>query len=131
VARFRASLSVYSDHLSLSEIVARLGPATRGHDRADSRPGGRSAWGQTFWSWESELGDSPPSLDQLVANVVSFVERNTEVLEALDSGITGKRIFCGVFVNEDPSSGAPGFALNAELLKRIAKLDIDLDVDIV
>lgn len=106
------------DHvIALAVTRGELMPRRLGHGWAINRHAGRSYQKAT------------DSMEELIADVVTFAEKHREARKRVGRPFDKKRIFCGVFLSDRPDP--PGFSINSDLLTRIGVLELDLDIDIV
>ncbi|GHH60822.1 DUF4279 domain-containing protein [Lentzea cavernae] len=125
---YKASLRVFSETLTLADLVASLGEPTRSYDVGDPvsprRPDGpRRA--VSHWALRSRAQPTSP-LDEHLSELVVFVEAHSREIEALRDKAEID-VFCGVFAGDDAQGG---FTLTADLMRRLAALGLDVGFDL-
>ncbi|MFS8105222.1 DUF4279 domain-containing protein [Lentzea alba] len=125
---YKASLRVYSEALTLADLVAALGESTDGHDIGDPvsrrRPDGALRAGAQ-WALTSSAQRTSP-LDEHVAELVAFIEARSREIDALGDKVQID-VFCGVFTGDDAQGG---FTLEADLMRRLSALNVDVVFDL-
>lgn len=121
--QFTASLTIYSDSLSLADISGPLGAPSEGGEKGHALSGRRTPLRHTYWSRRS----GPGPLDEQVLELVVFVEEHWAAIDQLRNSCS-MRIFCGVFTAHERNCG---FRLGEALLARLGAIDIALDVDVL
>jgi hypothetical protein len=118
-------------------VTRRLGPPTRGHSVGD--PMGRRAaprrWHNTVWLREGSGGNT--ALEPLIEELVSFAEGHAPALAELRAAGCRADVTCSIFPGTRSAPARTesatcifgcGMLLDAELLRRLAALDLDLDL---
>ncbi|WP_170166404.1 DUF4279 domain-containing protein [Lentzea atacamensis] len=119
---------MFSESLTLTELVAVLGEPTRGYDIGDlvspRRPDGPRRT-NAHWSLGSAALRTQP-LDEHVAELVTFVEAHSREFDALGDKVQID-VFCGVFTADDSQGG---FTLGSDLIRRLSALNLDIGFDL-
>jgi hypothetical protein len=128
---YTACIRVTSETLGLADIITRLGPPQEGgHDlrepRVRDRPE-RGAWGWTLWYHDSGV-PRDANLDEHVAALAAWAEQQRDVFGELRSAGAQVYLWCAIFT-ADGSTGRVT-SLSPRLLRRVAELDLRLDVDV-
>ena len=136
---FTATLRVASPTLPLDDVTRRLGPPTRGHSVGD--PMGRRAaprrWHNTVWLREGSGGNT--ALEPLSEELVSFAEGHAPALAELRAAGCRADVTCSIFPGTRSAPARTesatcifgcGVLLDAELLRRLAALDLDLEISV-
>jgi hypothetical protein len=121
---YTASLSVFSETITLRDLTAALGAPSQGYDRGEPvsrrKPDGPKRK-QAFWLLES-TGQRARPLEDQIAELVGAAEEHREAFDALTPR-PARRIFCGVFSGENAEGG---FILEPALLDLDLVLVFDL-----
>jgi hypothetical protein len=134
---FWASLRVVSSSLSLDEVTRRLGPPTRGHSIGD--PVGRVPRKFDNTVWQRKASGKDTALEPLVEEVVTFAEGHAEALKELREAGCRADVPCSIFpgTRQAPAREGSstyifgcGVVLAAALLRRLAALELDLDISV-
>jgi|tagenome__1003787_1003787.scaffolds.fasta_scaffold20442336_1 hypothetical protein len=128
---YTACVRVTSETLSLADIVARLGPPREGgHDLAEPRVKDRpdrGPWGWTLWYHDS--GEPREvNLDRHVAALAAWAEEHEGALGELRAAGAEVYLWCAIFTADESTGQVTSLA--PALLRRIAQLDLRLDVDV-
>jgi len=130
----RASFTVHSDSMTVSEISVMLGlEPTRSGDKGDLTPAGRSGrdvaperlrYQQTYWSL-TVVDDEPPEDDQTglsaLRALAAKLEPNVHLMSRMrDDGDTR------IWWSGDSDSVQGGFVLEADLIRSLAALNCDV-----
>lgn len=124
---YKASLRVFSDSMTATELTARLGEPSESYERGDpvsSRPGA-STRRRAMWRIESGL-DRSRTLDEHLLALADFVEERQEAFESIRDRCDID-IFCGIFSGDD---GQGGFVIQPSLSDRLARLRLPVAFDI-
>ena len=130
----RATFSVFSTSLTHQEISYRLGlQPTRTHTKGQPR-GARqtdgsidlsNVWKDSAWQLTSPLGR-----DCILAEHINWlldtIEPKADAINALRAECSPMRLFCG-FASH---GGQGGFTLDSNILGRISKLGLNLELDL-
>jgi hypothetical protein len=125
--RYKASLRVFSQTLTVAELTGALGEPTESHDRGDPvskhRPG-EAKYRNAMWRLGSALEETAP-LDQHISALLDYTDTNREGFVAISEQCEID-IFCGIFSGRDQG----GFTFEPELSRRLAEADLAVGFDI-
>ena len=121
-----ATLSVRSGKLSAKEI-ARILESEGSHQvekgsRVSMRPTITRVYDNSVWSLDSELGDSE-TVESHIEELLVFAEAKAEALESLSPDCDVE-----VWISFRTCDDQGGFTLDEQMLKRLAKLNIKMQV---
>jgi hypothetical protein len=125
----KASLRVFTGETDLEFVSRALGVKPnmqhlKGEPRSRRNPGS-SVFEQSVWIYESPLPDSS-ELHEHLAKLLELLESKQAAIDAVRDRIASMDIFC-MFSSENGQGSAE---LNANLLRRLADLRIDLLIDL-
>jgi hypothetical protein len=111
--------------MSAANVTARLGiEPTHSHDAGDQRPRGGAPFRHAMWSLSTE-SEGRGSLDEHLAMLLDRLESKRTILVEMAADGFKMDWFCFVSVE-----GNGGIVLEADLLRRLSALPIDLGLDI-
>jgi uncharacterized protein DUF4279 len=125
--RYDASLRVFSRSLTAAELTHALGRPSSSYDVGDPVSHRRPKAGkrkQALWLLESGLDESNP-LDQHITALLDFIDAHRKGFAAIRPQCESD-IFCGV----SSGGGQGGFALEPELVNRLADVGLAVVFDI-
>jgi hypothetical protein len=125
----KATLRVFTPESSLDFVSAALGvlPAQvhlKGEPRSKRNPQS-TVYEESVWLYDSELPDCS-ELHEHIDALLTLLERNADRVANIRQRITSMDIFC--MYSSDHGQGSA--ILQAELIRRLAKHDIDLIMDL-
>jgi len=128
-ARNMATLYIYSNVLSVKEIIDKLGiePSRsfeKGEPLSKRNPQKSKLRERSIWVLESDLEDED-YLGEHIDDLVSIIESKITNFEELVSDCE-IRISCGFFA-KDPDDKSAIF-LDSSLLKRLTKIPLDIEI---
>jgi hypothetical protein len=135
---FTATLRVISTTLPLDDVTHRLGPPTRGHSVGDPKKRApKLKWQHTVWLREASGDDT--ALEPLVEELVTFAESRAPALRELRAAGCRADVTCSIFPGTRQAPArlesatyifGCGVVLDAALLRRLAALDLDLEISV-
>jgi hypothetical protein len=133
---FTATLRVMSTTLPLDEVTHRLGPPTVGHSVGEPKKSVPGVWPHTVWLRKASGDDT--ALEPLVEQLVTFAESRASVLAELRAAGCRADVTCSIFPGTMSAPGIEsvvcvygcGVAFDAALLRRLAALDLDLEISV-
>lgn len=134
---FWASLRVVSSNLSLDDVTRWLGPPTSGHSVGDPMRRVPKKWHNTVWQRRASGDDT--ALEPLILETVTFAEGRAGELAELRAAGCRADVPCSIFpgTRQAPAKDGTstyvfgcGVALDAALLRRLAALELDLDISV-
>jgi len=132
---YSVSFRIIGNDLEPSEITMLLGmKADIEHKRGDTRTGisksGKmikyAPFNSGLWSIESNL-DKYAGIQEHIMNLIGRIESKKDVLTRLNNDGFKMDFYCGYFFS---ITNQAGIRLTKELLKIVAELGIDLNVDL-
>lgn len=126
IAESYASLRIMRPGMSAAAVTARLGiEPTYAHEVGDAFGRGDQRRKQAMWSLSTQA-DGPGRLDEHLARLLDRVEPKRSIIEDLANEGHTMDWFCFVGVE----GGQGGVVLGIDLLRRLAALPVELDLDI-
>lgn len=120
--QFGATLRVIASDLTLSDLVAELGPCPKGHSAGDEKfPGVKHS--STVWLYDSDMSQQP--LASHLEVVVQVAVRKKLAIARLQARGCRADIWCSV----DANGKAWGSGIDADVLQTVGNLGLSLELD--
>ncbi len=122
----KATLRVFSEDYSLSELSKLLGKPSKGFSNGDKFSSGKKTRDISFWSFETTHVDPRESLDNHLSEIIQYVEGRTEAFSKLKKSNCKIDITCML----DSDNGQGGARLSINSMKCLSELGLDLSFDV-